>query len=208
MPVALFFWFSPRILCFPRQRREGPGVLSGPLELHSAPPSGKPPSHLAFSFSPSHRGWTSDPDVSGASVGVGRSQSRGEEEGAHQLEETVLAGERVWALECWVGGEAQTPTQKALRLLFKGRVQTPRWGWGRGDRHSLQTPRLRPRPRPHRPASLLGRGFMGTLADTFRLFNSLLLKIRSTPSPLSVSYILSRHLFFFVFFSLSGEKVY
>lgn len=92
---GFIFWFSPRILCFPGQRREGPGVLSGPLELHSAPPSGKPPSHLAFSFSPSHRGWTSDPDVSGASVGVGRSQSRGEEEGAHQLEETVLAGERV-----------------------------------------------------------------------------------------------------------------
>lgn len=41
------------------------------------------------------RGWTSGPDVSGESVGVGCGQPRGEEEGARQLAGPALAGERV-----------------------------------------------------------------------------------------------------------------
>lgn len=68
---GFIFYFTPRILCLPSQGREGPGVLSGPSGLDPGPPSGWPPSHPALSSSPSHRGRTSGPDVSGKPLGVG-----------------------------------------------------------------------------------------------------------------------------------------
>lgn len=95
MPVALFSGFLPESCAFLAKGGSGQGSSLDPQSCTLGHPQGQPPSDPAFSFSPSHRGWTSGPDVSGASVGVGCGQSQGEEEGAHQLEEPVLAGERV-----------------------------------------------------------------------------------------------------------------
>lgn len=134
---GFIFCFNSRILCFPSQGREGPGseILSGPSELAPGPPSGWPPSHPALSSSPSHRSWTSGPAVSGESVGVGCGQSQGEEEEASS-----------WRGLCWergvsvgmLGGRKSPdpllPRQKVLQHLFKGRVETPSLGRGKGHR--------------------------------------------------------------------------
>lgn len=120
--------------------------------MNPGPPSKQPSSHPAFSFSLFHRGWTSGPDVFGESVGLECSQSWAEEPASWQS--LYWLGKRVCGLECWVGGEAQTPTQKVLLLLFKGRDAQP--GMGRANRHSLQTPRLRLGLIPRRPAFVKG----------------------------------------------------
>lgn len=86
---GFIFSFSPRILCFLSQGREGPGVLSGP--------SGQPPSHPVLSLSPSHL-------EAGPVAQMCQASLRGwggvrpawcEEEGARQLAEPARAGERV-----------------------------------------------------------------------------------------------------------------
>lgn len=63
MPVALFSVLLQNPV-LPSQGKEGPGVLSGPSELD-------PPSHPAFSSSPSYRGWTSGSDAFGGVCGGG-----------------------------------------------------------------------------------------------------------------------------------------
>lgn len=135
---GFIFCFTSRILCFPSQGREGPGseILSGPSELEPGPPSGWPPSHPALSSSPSHRGWTSGPAVSGESVGVGCGQSRGEEEAASS-----------WRGLCWergvsvgmLGGRKSpdppppaTPGHRKFCSIFsRAGWRHPAWGRGR-----------------------------------------------------------------------------
>lgn len=137
---GFIFCFTSRILCFPSQGREGPGseILSGPSELEPGPPSGWPPSHPALSSSPSHRGWTSGPAVSGESVGVGCGQSRGEEEAASSWR--GLCWERGVSVGMLGGRKSPDPPprhprpQKVLQHLFKGRVETPSLGTGKGHR--------------------------------------------------------------------------
>lgn len=153
MPVALFFCFTPRILCSPSQGGEGPGVLSGPSALDCGPPSGWPPSHSALSSRPSHRGWTSGPDES---VGVGCGQPRGEEEGGRQLAEPLLAGERGVRTGMLGGRRGPDPPTESSAASLQGK------GGDAGGRAVIDNPsrppQLRPGLRPHRPAFWEGIG--------------------------------------------------
>lgn len=60
--------------------------------------------------------------------------SLGEKEGGCQLAEPGLAGGRGVRVGMLGGRRGQTPTQKVLLLLSKGKVGTPSWGRGKGDR--------------------------------------------------------------------------
>lgn len=116
---------------------------------------------------------------------MGCGQSRGEEAAASSWR--GLSWERGVSVGMLGGRKSpQTPPahpghRNFCSIFSRAGWRHPAWGWGRVI-DNPPDPRLRPGLRPHTPA--FGKGdWMGILANTLRLFKSLLLKIEVPLSP-------------------------